>query len=105
MAERFLSSLIRGGKTFRSGRDLLDCHRTFRSNCFPWRGNEAEKTRLYRGTGSHLCGSGSSAIAANNAYAYRSISRSIRTSTARSVRSSSQSIRSSAKGRVFCFAL
>ena len=65
MAEWLLSSLILGGRTFRSGRDLLDCHRTFRGNCFPWRGYEANRTTLYRDTRSHLCGSDSSAVAAN----------------------------------------
>jgi hypothetical protein len=63
MADRLLSSLILGGRTFPSGRDLLDCHRTFRSNCYRWRGYETERTRLYAGTRSHLCGSDSSAVA------------------------------------------
>jgi hypothetical protein len=60
-----LSSLIRGERTCRSGRDLPDCRPTFRSKlCFASDANEAVRTRLNRDTRSHLCGGDSSAVAA-----------------------------------------
>jgi hypothetical protein len=62
-AERLLSTLIRGGKACRSSGPQAR-HPKTRVTSTESLVNEAEKTRLYRDTRSHLCGSHSSAVAA-----------------------------------------
>ena len=99
---------IRGGKTYRSGTGTrLDCHRTFRSSCFPWHGYESRQDGGYGGETKRSKKKNNILLGKRLLGPSRRLTLAFRSPSTRRARpsdvgrSSSKSIRGSAKVRVF----